>query len=192
MLSRSSVWRRCRRSACRGRVLDVGVEIVGAGLPDRVRRVADDDVDGGVELADDAVVVLREHDRVHAVAGFGDLEGVGEGDPGERFVVVVGRGLAGQGVVGGFDVDRGDVVGEQHDFVGVQLVAVLAGQVVGGDEPGLHERGEECSGAGESVEDVHVLVGESAAEVYRLPCRLLGQLCTDRSIRRSSSYPMPN
>ena len=39
-----------------------------------------------------------------------------EHDAVERLVVA-----AGEGVVGGLDVDRGDVVGEQHDLVGVEF-----------------------------------------------------------------------
>ena len=56
-------------------------------------------------------------------------------------------------VVGGLDVDGGDVVGEQHDLVGVQLVGVLARQVLRPDEAGLQQPDDEGAGAGERVED---------------------------------------
>ncbi len=49
------------------------------------------------------------------------LEGVGEHDPVEGLVLATKN-----AVEGGLDVDRGDVVGEQVDLVGVQLVGVLA------------------------------------------------------------------
>ena len=119
-----------------GGVGDVGVEVVGGGLSDRVGRVADDDVDGGGVLAGDAFVVLGEDHRIQAVAVLGDLEGVGEDDAFER-AVLGGCFFAGEGVVGGFDVDRGDVIREEHDLVGVELTGVFAGQILRGDESGL-------------------------------------------------------
>ena len=63
------------------------------------------------------------------------------------------------------DVDGGDVVGQQQDLVGVQLVGVLAGEVVGLDEAGLEQPDDEGAGAGEAVEDVDALVGEPLAEL---------------------------
>lgn len=93
------------------------------------------------------------------------LEGVGQDDAGEGLVVAGVGVFAGQGVVGGFDVDRGDVVGQQRDLVGVQLFRILAHEITGGDKPGLQKSGDKGAGAGESVEDVHTFVGECFAEV---------------------------
>ncbi|SHP92208.1 Uncharacterised protein [Mycobacteroides abscessus subsp. abscessus] len=113
----------------------------------------------------DAFVVLWEHFGVEGVVGLADLEGVRQDDAGKR-LVFVSFGFARECVVGGFDVDRRDVVGEQHDFVGVQLACVFACQVFRRDEPCLHEACDEGSGADERVDDVHILVGESFAEMF--------------------------
>ena len=56
-----------------------------------------------------------------------EVEGVGEGD------ALEGNVGAGALVVGVFDVERGDVVGEQHDFVTEQVVLVFFLQVAAVD-----------------------------------------------------------
>ena len=102
--------------------------------------------------------------RSRRVVVLAHLERVGEHDAGERLVAVAASAAA-RSVVGGLDVDRGDVVGEQQDLVGVQLVGVLAGEVVRLDQAGLEQPDDEGAGAGEGVEDVDALVGEACAEV---------------------------
>ena len=67
-------------------------------------------------------------------------------------------------MVGGFDVDGGDVVGEQDDFVGVNFAAVFFAQAVGGNDAALQEAGDECACAGKGVEDVHAFVLQAAFE----------------------------
>jgi len=93
------------------------------------------------------------------------LEGVGEHDAFEGDVPGVRVGLLEEAVEGGFDVDGGDVVGEQQDLVRVQLIGVLAKQVAGADEPGLQQPDDEGAGAGERVEDVDAFVGEGGGEL---------------------------
>ena len=56
-------------------VLEVGIEIVGAGLSDGIWWVANNDVDGGLFLAFDALVVVGEYLEIEDVAFFVDLEG---------------------------------------------------------------------------------------------------------------------
>ena len=93
------------------RIGNVGVVVIRGFLPRRVGRVADDDanVQGFLPFAAGAVV----HQRfVEIVAFFVHLEGVGEADAGEGFVCRRLVFAACQVVVGGFDVDGGDVVGE--------------------------------------------------------------------------------
>ena len=106
------------------RVLQVRVVVVRAGLPGRVRRVADDDPDVGGLLSHDALVVADEDRRVEGVVVLVHLEGVGEHDAVEGQVLAA---LVVQAVEGGLDVDRGDVVGEQVDLVGVQLAGCTCG-----------------------------------------------------------------
>ena len=43
-------------------------------------------------------------------------------------------------MVGGFDVDRGDVVGQQRDLVGVQLFRILAHEITGVISPDCRSR----------------------------------------------------
>ena len=62
-------------------VFEILIVVVRAVLPDRIRRISSDDAYGGFALTGDAFVVLGEHFLVAGgvvVAGFGELEGVGE------------------------------------------------------------------------------------------------------------------
>ena len=63
------------------------------------------------------------------------------------------------------DVDRGDVVGHQHDFVGMYFPAVFALQRFARNQPALQQARDEGARAGKGVENVDVLVGERAAEL---------------------------
>ncbi len=65
--------------------------------------------------------------------------------------------------VGGLNVHSSDVVRQQQDLVGVQLLTELAIEVVGPDEAGLQQASQEGAGAGEGVEDVDARVGEACA-----------------------------
>jgi hypothetical protein len=56
------------------------------------------------------------------------LEGIGEADAFERQVFVLTP-IRAQAVEGFFDVDGGDVVGQQDDLVGVEFVLVFPQQV---------------------------------------------------------------
>ena len=68
-------------------------------------------------------------------------------------------------MVGVFDIDGGDVVGQQHDFVGVEFAGVLALQVFGADQAALQQAGHKGARAGEGVEDVDVFIREAAAKL---------------------------
>ena len=67
-------------------------------------------------------------------------------------------------MVGRFDVDGGDVVGEQDDFVGVDFAFVFFRQPVARDDAALQQAGDEGACAGEGVEDVHAFVLQTAFE----------------------------
>ena len=62
-------------------------------------------------------------------------------------------------VIGVFDIDGGDVVGQQDNFVGVYFVLVFAGQVLLVDQSALQEARDKGAGAGEGVEDVNIFIG---------------------------------
>ena len=54
-------------------------------------------------------------------------------------------------MVGGFDIDGGDVVGEQDDFVGVDFAFVFFRQPVVRNDAALQQAGDEGACAGEGV-----------------------------------------
>ena len=87
----------------------------------------------------------------------GQVERVDEAQALERFVV------ARQFEVGVFDVQRGDVVRQQHHFVGEELLAVHAGQMLLGDA--AEQIDEEVARPGAGVEDLNVLVAEFHVEL---------------------------
>ena len=147
-------------------VLVLGI-VVGGLLTNGVRRVADDDGDGGVVLGEDALGVGAEFLVVEKVVGF-DLahpEGVAEDDAGEGGVFLLAAGAVVEDIL---DVDGGDVVGEEDNLVGVELLGVLAVEVVVADkaEVLLEEAGDEGARASEGVEDVDAFIGEAFTEVF--------------------------
>ena len=66
--------------------------------------------------------------------------------------------------IGMLDVHAGDVVGQQHDFIAVEFVLKLVGQVGGFDL--LHDAGDEVAGADEGIKDVDAFVAERASEFF--------------------------
>ena len=136
-------------------------------MTDGIWRVADDDGDGGVVLGEDTLGVGAEFLVVEEVIGL-DLahaEGVAEDDAGEGGVFLLAALAVVEDVL---DVDGGDVVGEEDDLVGVELLGVFAVEVVVADEAEvlLEEACDEGAGAGEGVEDVDAFVGKTFAEVF--------------------------
>ena len=70
---------------------------------------------------------------------------------------------AGPFLVGILDVQVGDVVGQDRDFVGVDFVPVLVLQPVGGQV--VDQVGYEGARPGSRVKNLHVIVGQGLAEV---------------------------
>ena len=67
-------------------------------------------------------------------------------------------------MVGGFDVDGGDIVGKQDDFVGVDFAFVFFRQPVVRDDAALQQTGNEGTRAGKGVENMHAFVLQAAFE----------------------------
>ena len=65
-------------------------------------------------------------------------------------------------MVGGFDVDGGDVVGKKDDFVGVDFAFVFFWQSVARDDAALQQAGDEGTCAGKGIKDMHVFVLQAA------------------------------
>ena len=77
------------------------------------------------------------------------LEGIGEADTLERHIVAALKPM-----IHGFNVDRGDVVGQQHYLIGVNLVAKLVLHFLGRDQARLQEARDESARSGEGVDNV--------------------------------------
>ena len=91
------------------------------------------------------------------MGGFGQIQRVREADAVERQVV------AHLLVISVFDVQRRDVIGEQHNFVGEQLMLVLVPQVLAGQA--ADDVDQEVAGAGAGVENGDAFVAERQAEL---------------------------
>ena len=135
-----------------------------------VRRVADYDADGFFVLLLDAdPVLLGQSPQVEgALAGHGApgrslllpvqvVQRVHEAEVGE--LQVAARPL----LVGVLDVQVGDVVGQDGHFVGVDFVAVLVLQPVGGQV--IDQVGDEGARPGGRVQDLDVVVGQGLTKV---------------------------
>src|ERR1700736_608392 len=68
-------------------------------------------------------------------------------------------------MVGGLNVDRCDVVRQQHDLVGMQFTRVFAFYVRWGDQAGLQQPSEKGSCAGEAVKNMYAFIGQTAPEL---------------------------
>ena len=94
---------------------------------------------------------VREHDAAEGLVG-----GIGAAPAVERLL----------------DVDGGDVVGQQHQLVGVQFRAVFPFQVRIADQSRLQQAHQKDAGAAERVQYMDALVAQALAE--RLAQRMVG------------------
>ena len=150
------------------RVLPVLVVVVFVLLVGVVRRVAEDDANGlFVLLLDADPVFLGQSPQVEgALAGYGAagcslpvqvVQRVHKAEVGKLQVA------AGPLLVGVLDVQVGDVVGQDGDFVGVDFVEVFVLQPVGGQV--VDEGRDEGARPGGWVQDLDVVVGQGLTEV---------------------------
>ncbi len=68
-------------------------------------------------------------------------------------------------MIGGLDVDGRDIISQQNDFVRVDFVPVFMLKLLGLDEAGLQQAGDECSRPGERIEDMNALAPQRLAEL---------------------------
>ena len=90
------------------------------------------------------------------VVGFAKLEGIRQADAVKGRI---GGAFALCGMIGIFDIDGGDIVGQQDYFIGVQLRRVFAWQGCGRDETAFHHAGKEGPRAGKGIEHMHIGIG---------------------------------
>ena len=112
-------------------IVYVWVVVPRTPLPRRPRRVPDDHLDRQPLLALGPLAVVRQPVPRKTRPVRMQVESVRQHDAAEGLVGAVSPPFPVEGLL---DVDRGDVVGEQHDLVGVQLFAVLPRQVLVPDQ----------------------------------------------------------
>ena len=149
-------------------VFAVGIEVVPVGLTVVVRRIADDHADRRLILLLDADPVFRRqtaqvHSRLplHGAAAVAlpvdIVQGVDEAEGRKRLIAADAL------LERVFDVQIRDVVGQDGDLVGVDLVPVLVLDAVGREM--LDQAGDECSRACCRIEDLHIVVAQVTPEV---------------------------
>ena len=139
-------------------------------MPDGIRRIADDNFNARFQLFFDAFGIFFErvakffNGRLTfgVVVLFATLKSVGETNSLERRVT---RGVK-CGVVSVFDVDGGNVVGEQNNFVGVQFVQIFVHETARLNQARFNQSRNESSGACERVDDVHAAACETSPEIF--------------------------
>ncbi len=130
------------------------VVVVFVGLPSVIGRVANNHEDARILLPFDSNRIGFSK-QVHLFR-FRRLECIHKTDALECLV------FPGRLVILVLDVHAGDVIRQQHDFVGVQLVREFVRQ--GAARDFTHEVHDEISRADERVENVHALGAECLAE----------------------------
>ena len=89
-----------------------------------------------------------------------EIERVGEANACERLVI-----SAHEVMKNGFNVDGGNVVGQQDNFVGVDFVLVFVGQLLFTDQAALQQSCDEGAGAGEGIENMHILATQALTKL---------------------------
>ena len=125
----------------------------------RIGRVADDHPNIQFLLPGAAVAIVRHQIADEVAFLLVKLEGVRKADTLERHIIA-----AQQTMIRGFNVDGRNVVGQQHDFVGVNLVSIFVLKLVELDKAGLQQARDERSRPGEWVQDMNAPAAKGLAE----------------------------
>ena len=64
-----------------------------------------------------------------------------------------------------FNVHIGDIIGQQHDFIAMDFIQVLALHVLRADKAGLQQSCDERACSYKRVEDMHILLGHRSVEL---------------------------
>ena len=98
------------------------------------------------------------------VRRLGELEGIGQHHAVERHVLRAQTVFLRHLTVHRLDVNRRNVVREQHNLIREQLAGVLALQVLGANQAQLQQAGDERTRAHEGLNNAHALIRERLAE----------------------------
>ena len=148
------------------RIGNVFVTVIFTFLPCRVRRIADNHLNIQFFLAFTARAVIHQQ-LVQYIAFFIHLKRIGQTN------AVKGNILAAlcsftvdiavqQAVVSGFNINRGNVIGKQNNFVGMNFVTVFFRQLFRRNNAALQQPCNECTCACKWVNDVDVFIFQAA------------------------------
>ena len=146
------------------RVGFVLVVIVGGALTDGIGRIADDNFNAGISLLVDALGIFP-HDAFHIERDFAalvKLKSIGETNPLKRLITFgvddrIKRIL---------DINGGNVIGKQNDFVGVEFAKIFAKKVARLNQAALNQPRNKSSCACERIQDVNIFTGERAIKIF--------------------------
>ena len=147
-------------------VLLVLVIIIGAVLTRGVRRVHHNHPNILLKLTLRALTIGTESRQVQVVRRLGKLEGIRQNHTVERHVLRAQAVLLRHLAVHRLDVNRRNVVREQHNLIREQLAGVLALQVFGANQAQLQQAGDERTRAHEGLNNAHALIRERLAEGF--------------------------
>ena len=125
-------------------ILSVAVIVIFVHLPRVVWRITNNHENRRLLLPLDALGIFRGHEAERCLLRLGQLERIHQANPRKRPVLISTV------EVRVLDVQTGNVIRQQHDFVAVQLVLVFVLQVSSCDL--LHDSDNEVAGADEGID----------------------------------------
>ena len=111
----------CRNAPVPIRRFQILVVVVGVVLPYGIGRIADNDADIPAFLLFHTVGIFRKTNIYFPIILI-HLKGIRQANAGKRLIR-----LSGHAVIGFLYVDRRNVIGQQHNFVGVQFIPIFQG-----------------------------------------------------------------
>jgi len=142
------------------RIFQILVVVVGVVLPYGIGRIADNDADIPAFLFFYALGIFRKANIYFPIILI-HLKSIRQANAGKRLIR-----LSGHAVIGFLNVDCRNVIGQQHNFVGMQLIPIFQGQHVRRDESAFHHADGERPGSREGVKNMNALILEAATKVF--------------------------
>ena len=63
------------------------------------------------------------------------------------------------------DIDCGDIIGQQHNLIGVYFVFIFIFQLIWCNQPRLQQAGDKGARAGKRIKDMHALAAQRLAKL---------------------------